>query len=101
MGWEDFDKFQSTLDDAASSFTVEFIEYGFTRPVKGDKWSTSSTNNSLASNMIEAAKTDTTISLTGALSGGGVRLVKIVAPRGAHSMSCVPASRLVTYSCSQ
>ncbi len=97
MGWEDFEKFQSTFDDAASSVTLEFIEYGFTRPVKGDKWSTSSTNNSLASNMIEADKTDTRISLTGVLSGGAISLVKIVAPRGAHSISCVPASRLVTY----
>ena len=48
--------------------------------------------------MIEAAKTDTTLSLTSTLNDSrGIFLLKIVAPRGAHYLNYVPASRLVTY----
>ena len=99
MGWQDLEKVQSTFDDSTSSFTVEFLEYGFTRPIRGDKWSTSSTNHlSIAEHMIEAARTDTTLSLTSTLNDSrGIFLLKIVAPRGAHYLNYVPASRLVTY----
>ena len=47
MGWEDCEKFQSRWDDATSTYTIEFVEYGFTRPTKGDRWASSKDNRSL------------------------------------------------------
>ena len=86
MGYEDFEKFVSRWDDAASSYTIEFTEYGFTRPIKGDRWAASKGNRNLVEGTLEANRTGTTIALSGMLPGGIMTLIRVTTPPGSSDL---------------